>query len=253
MSDSLQCIHEGRVLRLFLNRPDQRNALNAELCCALASALEDADRDPAIGSILLAGHGKSFCAGMDLKEADTGGSAELAAIHEQLFTAGYHLGKPLVGAVHGAALAGGTGLVANCHIVIAEPDALFGLTEVRIGLWPFLVFRAVSMAMGERRTVELALTGRIFGGSEAREMGLVHEVSADPEKRAWEIAQSLAAFSPTAIRSGLRFVHESRGLDWHAAGVVGQRARNEVFQSPDFQEGVRAFREKRAPKWPSLA
>ena len=252
MSDPLHSVREGRVLRLFLNRPDQRNALNAELCRTLAGAIEDADGDSGVGSILLSGRGKSFCAGMDLKEAGTADSAELAAVHERLFTVGLRLGKPLIATVHGAALAGGTGLVANCHIVIAAPDAIFGLTEIRIGLWPFLVFRAVAMALGERRTVELALTGRTFGAPEAVEMGLAHEVADDVEKRGLEVAASLAAFSPTAIRSGLGFVRETRGLDWQAAGLVGQRARNDIFQSPDFQEGVRAFREKRPPKWPSV-
>jgi enoyl-CoA hydratase/carnithine racemase len=252
MSNILESVREGRVLRLYLNRPEKRNALNAEMCRTLTAALEEADRDPAIGAILLAGRGKSFCAGMDLIEAGEGGdSAPLAEVHERLFTVGSRLGKPLVAVVHGAALAGGTGLVANCHIVIASPDATFGLTEIRLGLWPFLVFRAVAMALGERRTVELALTGRIFSGPEAQEIGLVHEVSEDVDHRGREVAGTLAAFSPTAIRGGLRFVQETRGVDWKTAGIIGQRARNEVFESPDFQEGLRAFREKRPPDWPS--
>jgi enoyl-CoA hydratase/carnithine racemase len=252
MNDILQAGREGRVLRLFLNRPDQRNALNAELCLTLVDALEEADRDSAVGAILLAGHGKSFCAGMDLKEVGTGDSEELAKLHERLFTVGSRLGKPLIGAVHGAALAGGTGLVANCHIAIAADDATFGLTEIRLGLWPFLVFRAVAVALGERRTVELALTGRIFGAREAVEVALAHEVTAEVERRGMEVAESLAALSPTAIRSGLRFVQETRGVDWRTAGTIGQRARNEVFESPDFHEGIRAFREKRGPRWPSI-
>ena len=84
------------------------------------------------------------------------------ALHEQLFTIGVRLEKPMVAAVHGAALGGGTGLVANCHVVVALRDAAFGLTEIRLGLWPFLVFRAVAAALGERRAMELALTGRVF-------------------------------------------------------------------------------------------
>jgi enoyl-CoA hydratase/carnithine racemase len=252
MNKILQIVREGRVLRLFLNRPDKRNALNAELCRALVDALEEADRDPGIGAILLAGRGKSFCAGMDLHEVDTGDSEEIAELHERLFTLGSRLTKPLVAAVQGAALAGGTGLVANCHVAIAPEDATFGLTEIRLGLWPFLVFRAMAAALGERRTVELALTGRIFGGREAVEMGLVHEVAADFEGRGREVAESLAAFSPSAIRSGLLYVQEARGKDWAVAGAIAQRARNEVFQSQDFQEGIRAFREKRSPKWPTL-
>ena len=252
MPDVLQIVREGRVLRIFLNRPDKRNALNAELCRTLVDAIEEGDRDPGIGAILLAGRGKSFCAGMDLHEVGTGDSQELADAHERLFTVGSRLGKPLIAAVHGAALAGGTGLVANCHVAIAAEDATFGLTEIRLALWPFLVFRAVAAALGERRTVELALTGRILRGREAWEMDLIHEVTPEPEKRGMEVAESLAAFSPTAIRSGLLYVQESRGKDWQTAGAIAQRARNEVFQSPDFQEGIRAFREKRLPRWPSV-
>jgi enoyl-CoA hydratase/carnithine racemase len=252
MHEILEILREGRVLRVFLNRPDKRNALNAELCRALVDILEAADRDPAIGAILLAGRGKSFCAGMDLQEVGTDDPEELAKLHERLFTVGYRLGKPLIAAVHGAALAGGTGLVANCHVAIAAEDATFGLTEIRLGLWPFLVFRSVAMALGERRTVELALTGRIFGGREALEVGLIHEATPDFERRGWEVAESLAGFSPTAIRSGLLYVQQARGTDWKTAGDIAQRARNEVFRSPDFQEGVRAFREKRQPRWPSV-
>jgi enoyl-CoA hydratase/carnithine racemase len=251
MNAILEIVREDRVLRLFLNRPDKRNALNGELCRALVDALEEADRDPGIGAILLAGRGKSFCAGMDLQEVATDNPQELAELHERLFTVGSRLGKPLIAAVHGAAVAGGTGLVANCHIAIAAEGATFGLTEIRLGLWPFLVFRAVAMAMGERRTVELALTGRIFGAREAGETGLVHEVTSDLERRGLEVAESLAAFSPTAIRSGLLYVQQTRGKDWQTAGAIAQRARNEVFQSLDFQEGIRAFREKRPPRWPS--
>ena len=257
MSDALHTVSDGRVLRLALNRPDKRNALNLELCRALVEALEAADRDPGVGAILLTGNGKAFCAGMDLHEiADAGTDVDTAAIsqvHEQLFTIGSRLGKPLIAAVQGAALAGGTGLVANCHIAIASQDATFGLTEIRLGLWPFLVFRAVAAAVGERRTVELALTGRVLGATEARELGLVHGIAADLEARAIEVARTLAESSPTAIRSGLRCVQEVRGKDWKKAGEISQRERRKVFESADFQEGIRAFREKRQPRWPSIS
>src|SRR5450432_412673 len=192
MSDTLDTVSDGRVLRLAVNRPEKRNALNLELCRALVEALEAADRDPGVGAILLTGNGKAFCAGMDLHEiagVDTDvDTAAISQVHEQLFTIGSRLGKPLIAAVHGAALAGGTGLVANCHIAIAAEDATFGLTEIRLGLWPFLVYRAVAMGLGERRTVELALNGRIFGGREAVAIGLAHEVTAELEKRGGEVA-----------------------------------------------------------------
>jgi enoyl-CoA hydratase/carnithine racemase len=110
----------------------------------------------------------------------------------------------------------------------------------------------VTAAVGERRTVEMALTGRIVGAAESREMGLVHEVAGDAVARATEIAEAVAAFSPSAIRSGLEFVQEVRGRNWHEAGEIARRVRGAVFASADFQEGLRAFREKRTPSWPSL-
>jgi len=252
MSDTVHVVSAGRLLRLAMNRPGKRNALNLELCRALVEALEAADRDPAVGAILLTGNGKSFCAGMDLHEIADADTGAISQVHEQLFTIGARLGKPLIAAVQGASLAGGTGLVANCHIVIAAGDATFGLTEIRLGLWPFLVFRALTAAVGERRTVELALTGRVFSAEEARELGLVHQVAADPAAQALEVASALAESSPTAIRSGLRCVQQVRGMDWKQASEISQRARREVFETADFQEGIRAFREKRKPRWPSI-
>jgi enoyl-CoA hydratase/carnithine racemase len=253
VSENLQITRLGRVLRIALNRPEKRNALNTELCRELVAALQEASQDPETGAILLTANGTAFCAGMDLKELGTVATGELLTLHERLFTFGARIEKPVVAAVRGPALAGGTGLAANCHIVIAADDATFGLTEIRIGLWPFIVYRAVSMALGDRRTAELALTGRVFGAREAREYGLVHEVAADVEERAGEVAQSLTEFSPTAMRAGLQFVRETRGRDWESAGQIAGRMRNQVFESEDFQEGLRAFREKRMPRWPSLA
>jgi len=257
MTDILHSVREGRLLRLILNRPEKRNALDAALCRALVTALEEAAADPAISAILLTGNGKTFCAGMDLAEVEEAvvtkeiGTGEIDAIHEQLFTAGARLTKPLIAGVHGAALAGGTGLVANCHVVVASHESTFGLTEIRLGLWPFLIYRAVEAALGPRRTLELSLTGRIFPGREARELGLVHEVAEDAPNRALEIARTVANFSPTAIHEGIGFVLQTRGLNLPAAGAIGREARNRVFQGEDFREGLRAFREKRAPRWPS--
>jgi enoyl-CoA hydratase/carnithine racemase len=253
MSDVLEIHQEGRLICIALNRPDKRNALNLKLCRELVQALEAAERDSSVGAILLSGNGKCFCAGMDLGEITEADTDEISSVQEQLFTISVRLGKPLVAAVQNAALAGGTGLAANCHIVIAREDAVFGLTEIRLGLWPFLVFRAMTAAIGERRAVELALTGRIFKAAEAREIGLVHEVTGNLEERAREVAQGLAESSPTAIRSGLTFVQEARGRDWKSGGEIARRIRDEVFESKDFLEGLQAFREKREARWPSLS
>jgi enoyl-CoA hydratase/carnithine racemase len=248
----LQKAQHGRVLLLTLDRPQKRNALNCQLCRGIVDAVEGAAHDSSVGAILLAANGPTFCAGMDLEEAAAGATDETNALHERLFTLGARSSKPLIASVRGAALGGGLGLVANCVIAIAEPGATFGLTEIRLGLWPFLVYRAVETALGERRTLELALTGRVFGSDESKGMGLVHEVVPDAEKRALEVAEIVAGFSPTAIRSGLEFVREARGKDWDEAGRIARRVRDRVFAGADFEEGLRAFREKRAARWPSL-
>ena len=253
MSRILESLQDGRVLRLTLNRPEKRNALSSDLCGQLADEMERAAGDPRVGAILLAGHGKAFCAGMDLDEIAATAIGEIDRAQGRLFTVGARLAKPIVAAVAGPALGGGTGLVANCHVVVAGENATFGLTEIRLGLWPFLVFRAMAAALGERRTLELALTGRILGAPEALDLGLIHQIATDPVERAAEMARAIAGFSPTAIQKGLEYVREARGKDGETAGEMARRIRGAVMGSRDFEEGLRAFREKRAPRWPSLS
>jgi len=251
MSENLRIERQGRVLRLTLDRPDKRNALNLALCRDLVSAMQEGLSDDAIGAILLASEGKSFCAGMDLSEMLNPEARPASRIHEQLFTLGARMTKPVVAAVQGAALAGGMGLVANAHVAVAAEDATFGLTEIRIGLWPFVVFRAVVAAVGERHAVELALSGRTFDAGEAVSFGLVHQVVAADQldQCSFEIADALANSSPEAVRSGLLFVAETRNLDWKRAGEIAWRFRERLFRSADFAEGLRAFQEKRKPRW----
>jgi enoyl-CoA hydratase/carnithine racemase len=252
MSGPLEIARTGRVLRIALNRPEKRNALNADLCLELVRLIQEAQDDASVGAIGLTGNGPSFCAGMDLGEIGVASSERLDQAHEQLFTLGSRMSKPLIAGVEGPALGGGTGLVANCHIVVASEQATFGLTEIRLGLWPFLVFRAVSAALGERKTLELALSGRIFDAKEAKSDGLVHEIAPNAAARAMAVAENIAAWSPTAIRSGMVFVQQVRERSWEDAGEIARIIRKEVFESGDFREGIQAFREKRKPKWPSL-
>ncbi|MGH9631761.1 MAG: enoyl-CoA hydratase/isomerase family protein [Bryobacteraceae bacterium] len=255
MSTSLQISREGRVLRLTLNRPEKRNALSVELCRALVSVCDEADQDRHVGAILLDAAGGVFCAGMDLDEVLDPLAAERTAIHEQLFTLAARLTTPLVAAVQGPALGGGVGLLANAHVVLAAQGTSFGLTEIRIGMWPFVIFRAVVAAMGERRAVELSLTGRIFGLPEALQWGLVHEAAPafELDDRATAIARHLSESSAQAITGGLEFVRECRGEDAASAGLIARRRRAAAFASDDFREGVEAFRGKRKPQWPSIS
>jgi len=206
----LEISTEGQVRRLHLNRPEKRNALSFDLCRQLTAALDAADEDPAIHAILLTAAPPAFCAGMDLKEIDVIPESDLGVIHDALFTVNKRLITPLIAAVNGAAVAGGTGLVANAHIVIAHPDSRFGLPEVKIGLWPLLVFRAIADAVGDRRATEWSLTGRFVGAVEAHAAGLVTELHANPEKRARELARTIAEYRREAISIGLDYVNGDR-------------------------------------------
>jgi len=237
---SIEVSRIGRVLHIALNRPEKRNALNGALCEALVAAIDEAQEDPEIGSILLSGNGPVFCAGMDLSEA-----TDFSAIHERLFTSIDRATKPIIAAVQSAALAGGMGLAANAHIIVAASDAKFGLTEIRIALWPVLVFRAVALAIGERRATELSITGRILTAQEAKEYALVTEVADDPLGRATEIATTVAAYSPTAMSAGLTYSRAIRNVPWPDAGRLGQTTRAALMSHPDFKNAVAAFLAKR--------
>ena len=254
MSASLRIEREGRVLRLTLTRPEKRNALCIELCEAITQACESAERDSRVGAILLDAEGKVFCSGMDLEEALLPDAAQRTEIHERLFTLGATLNKPIVAAVQGPALAGGVGLVANAHVALAAQGVTFGITEIRIAMWPFVIYRAVAGAIGKRRMLELSLTGRVFTAPEALQWGLVHEIVPpfELEDRAMAVAQQIAESSAEALCRGMAFVRETRFLSYEAAGDLARKMRAEVFRSADFREGVRAFQEKRQPQWPSI-
>ncbi len=248
---SLKTAVDGRVLRVTLNRPEKRNALSLGMCRELAETIEGADKEDGIGAVLLAGAGDVFCAGMDLDEALAGSAAEHAQVHERIFTFGARVTTPVIAQVSGPALGGGLGLVANAHIVVAVQGSSFGLTEIRLGMWPFVVYRAVALALGERRALELSLTGRIFGTQEALAWGLAQHVVPpfELEDRANEIAAAVSSFSRDTVRRGMSYLRQARGLSLEEAGRLAAEARKPVFEGADFREGVTAFREKRAPKW----
>lgn len=247
-------IHQKhRILYITLNRPEKRNALTCDMCSGIAEAVASAQNREDIGVIFIAAAGQVFCAGMDLDEAVLP-HHNLAAAHEDLFTMGANSLKPIVTCVNGPALGGGLGLVAQGHVVMAGEGVVFGLPEIRIGLWPFLVYRAVEAALGARRTLELSLVGRVFHAPEALEWGLVHQLCPPSEvcERANALARDLAKASPSAIAAGMQYFRDSRGKSPKEAGEIAAKLRTHLMECGDFQEGCSAFKEKREPRWPSM-
>jgi len=248
----LTCV-KNRVLHLTLNRPDKRNALTASMCAEIVVQVEKAQDDPNIGAILICANGSVFCAGMDLDETSPDGP-EIDCLQEQIFTMGIRSLKPIVVGVNGAALGGGLGLVAQGDVVMCSEKAVFGLTEVRIGLFPFFIYRSVEAAIGNRGTLQAALTGHLFHPEDAVQWGLVHKICPGTElnDRVKVMARELAKSSPIAIMAGLEYVKRSRGMNVADAGKLASELRNRVIAGPDFKEGVAAFKEKREPHWPSM-
>ncbi len=243
-----------RVLHIALNRTEKRNALNAELCRGLVAAISEAQQQDDIGCIMVSATGTVFCSGMDLDEANEIDEAELASVHDALFSVGSQSIKPIVMAVQGAALGGGLGLVAQGHIVFASDGVNFGLPEIRVGLWPFLVYRSVSAALGARRTLEMSLTGQSFTAEHACDWGLVYRVcpGAELHDRATSMARHLAKASPLALSCGMQCVRDSAGKPWKESGDIAKVLRAKLMESADFKEGRLAFKQKREPRWPSM-
>jgi enoyl-CoA hydratase/carnithine racemase len=243
-----------RVLHLTLNRPEKRNALTSEMCSGIVEGIRSAQQDREVGSILLSAAGAVFCSGMDVDEALSTSHAQLADLHDDLFSIGSHSKKPIVVCAAGAALGGGLGLVAQGHVVFASENSVFGLTEIRIGLWPFMVYRSVEAAIGARRTLELSLTGRTFNSHDALHWALVHQVCPPAETldRAKGVARDLAKASPAAIEAGLEYYHGSRGKSWEEAGNLAAELRVKVMEGEDLKEGFEAFKHRREPQWPSM-
>ena len=191
---NLRIEQDGRLRRITLAAPEKRNLLDAMMCQDLLRELRDAAADETVGAILLEADGPAFCTGIDLEAG------------EDLFTIGRRIAKPLVAAVRGFAVSGGVALLANAHVVVAAQGSSFGLTDIREGVWNEAIYRAVANAIGERRTMELGLTGRIFSTADALAWGLVHMVAPafELDDRAFEIATALANAPPLAVRAALR-------------------------------------------------
>ena len=245
------------VRTITLNRPERRNAMTPEMQQELIAAMEDAAGAAAVQVVVFAGAGEAFCAGLDLSALqgmNDRSAADHAADAERivgLFRMLYELPKPTIAVVHGAAVAGGTGLATMCDFTLAAPGAKFGYTEVRIGFVPAIVSAFLVLQIGERQARDLLLTGRLFTSEEALKLGLVNEIVevAALEKRTMELVATLKGNSGAAMAATKRLLAAQNKTWLDAAVAASLRANAEARMTPDFREGVAAFLEKRKPMW----
>ncbi len=248
------------IATILLDRPDRHNAFDDELIRELIDAIGRFGKDRAAGVVILAGKGKSFSAGADLgwmrriagaseaeNEKDAAGLAEL--MHRL-----NSLAKPTIALVQGAALGGGVGLVAACDMAIAAADAIFALSEVRLGLIPAVISPYVVAAIGPRAARRYFLTAERFDAATAARLGLVHTVV--PAEQLWGegigLATLLAKNPPVASAEAKRLIAAvaGRSIDATLRAETARRIAR-LRAGAEAREGVSAFLEKRKPSWPS--
>jgi methylglutaconyl-CoA hydratase len=246
----------GKIAHITLNRPDKRNAISAQMIADLQSALDAIEKSHA-RVVILTGAGKVFCAGMDLemlsaiaKQSPAENQEDSRRIAKMLRRI-WSFPRPLIAAVNGAAYAGGCGIATLCDFTLAVPEAKFGYTEVKIGFLPAIVSVFLTRQIGEKRSRDLLLTGRIIDAAEAKEYGLVTEVV--PAERlidaAHELAETLISASPSSLARAKRLLVSAvaNSVDADLERAILENAR--IRCTPDFQEGVASFLEKRKPVW----
>jgi len=250
----------GVVESLTLNRPDVRNAFNEHVIAELtawAAATRDAAARREIRVVVIAGAGTTFCAGADVtwmsKTVTYSEDANLrdAAAMSRMFAAIDALPLPVVGRIQGAALGGGAGLAAVCDIVVAADDALFGFTETKLGILPAVISPFALAKIGRSAARELFLTGARFSAARAKEIGLVHAVvpAAALDAAVDGYVKELLTAGPEAIAAAKALIPDvwPRTVDDAAALTSAAIAKRRV--SAEGQEGLRAFLEKRRPRW----
>ncbi|MEV4316610.1 crotonase/enoyl-CoA hydratase family protein [Actinocrispum sp. NPDC049592] len=256
MTDDCLVDRQGHVLIVTMNRPEARNALSGPMMAIMREAWDQVDKDPEIRACILTGAGGAFCAGADLKAmtashpGDTAADWDLSVIEPLL--KGRRLTKPLIAAVEGPAIAGGTEILQATDIRVAGQSARFGVSEPRWGLFP-LGGSAVRLPRQIPYTVacDLLLTGRHITAAEALQIGLIGHVVPDGQAldKALELASLIAANGPLAVQATLRTIRETEGMPENDAFKIDARLGIEVFKSDDAKEGPRAFAEKRKPNF----
>ncbi len=247
------------VKTITMNRPDKRNALCPLLIEELTAAFNEAETC-SCGVVILTGAGPAFCAGLDMENLETmhartpdenrRDSENMARVLRTL----YEFPKPVIAAVNGPAIAGGMSLATIPDFTLATPESKFGYNEVRVGFVPAIAASFLLRQVGEKRTRELLLTGRLMKAQEALQMGLITQIVAAEEllQTAQALAQTLLLNSPQAMQSIKRLLanHGRRRLDDELEDAILINAQQRSTE--DFKEGVRAFIERRRADWPSM-
>jgi methylglutaconyl-CoA hydratase len=246
------------VLELRLFRPQVRNAFNPEMIRELKSAIAVAEAEHGLRLITLRGEGGVFCSGGDLnwmKESLSYSEEENYEDAENLYALFEALDKcklPVVAGVEGFALGGGVGLVSVCDYVIAQRETQFSLSEVRVGLVPACIGPFVLRKIGESQARALFLSSERFTAERALQIDLIHEVAADSEGLAQamrRVTQSILAASPNALSTAKAFIRSLTRTTPHSQGPLAVRTLADIRVTPEAQEGLRAFLEKRTPQW----
>ncbi len=253
----LKITRQGSIARVFLNRPDVRNAFDDQLIAELGAAFGELGGDESVRVILLSGEGKVFCAGADISWMRRSVDMSVEENREDTLRLARMLRAidenphPVIGMVHGAVLGGACGLVAACDMVIAAEGTKFGFTEVRLGIVPAAISTFVLPKIGERYARRYFLTGEIFAAVDAKQIGLVHEVvpAGELEATADSLCASIAGSGPRAVAEGKKLVRNIKGREREDAISYTADLIARVRTSEEGQEGLRAFLEKRKPNW----
>ncbi len=254
---TLRIDRDGPIMTVRLHRPEVRNAFNEVLIAELTQTFAGVGDD--VRAVILCGEGPAFCAGADvnwLKKSITYTEAENerdAMAMAAMFRTIDRAPCPVIGRVHGAALGGAMGLIAVCDMVVAAEDAQFGFTEVRLGILPAVISTFVLPKIGPAAARRYFLTGEIFGAPVARAMGLVHEIApaAELDARVGALTTALRAAGPRGVAAAKVLVREmlARAADQDAAAAHAARTIARIRVSPEGQEGLGAFLDKRKPRW----
>ncbi len=245
----------GPIARVVLNRPERRNALSLALMQEVIETLDDVAADPAARVVIVEGNGPAFSAGHDLAEMtetrDADFYEELFGTCVRMMTQLHELPQPVIAKVHGVATAAGCQLVAACDLAVASEDARFATPGVNIGLFCSTPMVPVARSVGRKRALEMLLTGELIDARTALEWGLVNRVvPADRlDAEVLELADRIAQASPYVLALGKRAFYGQDQLTEGAAYDVACPVMIDNAQAEDAHEGMRAFLEKRKPKW----